>query len=198
MEELKMNIRQDKNAKQRWVYEWPMRKSKVKWPVRELMVKRQQRLLRRWLRYAENLRPIEGEEMVYICEPEIGDILNDKNDQRSLWDLIDCQEGSGEFPYGQMGKGTELGSSVDLKNCQEGREVEIPVFHEGNELRSVEDLKDLVIFQNPNPVSVSLNFQPNLNAKLSFITISAYVTAWCFSIYSAWCFIIYSQWCFSI
>jgi hypothetical protein len=141
MEELKMKIRQDKKSKKRWVYKWPMRKSNVKWSVRELMVKRQQRLLRRWLRYAENLRPIEGEEMVYICEPEIGDILGEENDQRSLWDLIDCEEGSGEFPYGQMGKGTELGSSVDLKNCQEGREVEIPVFHEGNELRSVEDLK---------------------------------------------------------
>jgi hypothetical protein len=59
-----------------------------------------------------------------------------------LWDLIDCQEGSGEFPYGQMGKGTELGSSVDLKNCEKGREVEILVFHEGNKLRSIEDLKD--------------------------------------------------------
>jgi hypothetical protein len=58
MEELKMKIRQDKKSKQRWVYEWPMKKSKVKWPIRELMVKRQQRLLRRWLRYAENLRPI--------------------------------------------------------------------------------------------------------------------------------------------
>jgi hypothetical protein len=41
-----------------------------------------------------------------------------------------------------MGKETKLGLSVDLKNCQEGREVEIPIFHEGNELRSVEDLKD--------------------------------------------------------
>jgi hypothetical protein len=44
--------------------------------------------------------------MVYICEPEIGDILGEENDQRSLWDLIDCQEGSGRFPNFQMGKGT--------------------------------------------------------------------------------------------
>jgi hypothetical protein len=56
----------------------------------------------------------------------------------------------------------------------------------------------LLIFQNPNPVSVSLIFQSNLNANLSFSTVSAYVTAWCFSIYSAWCFNIYSAWCFSI
>jgi hypothetical protein len=40
MEELEMKIRQDKKSKQRWVYKWPMRKSKVKWPVKELMVKR--------------------------------------------------------------------------------------------------------------------------------------------------------------
>jgi hypothetical protein len=43
----------------------------------------------------------------------------------------------------------------------------------------------MLIFQNPNPVSVSLIFQSNLNAKLSFSTVSAYVTALCFSIYSA-------------
>jgi hypothetical protein len=70
MEELEMKMRQDK--KPRWVHEWPMKKPKVKWPVRELMVKRQRRLLRRWLRYAENLKATE-EEMVYICEPETGE-----------------------------------------------------------------------------------------------------------------------------
>jgi hypothetical protein len=48
---------------------------KMKWPVKKLMVMRQHRLLRKWLRYAESLRPIEEEEMVYICEPEIGKIL---------------------------------------------------------------------------------------------------------------------------
>jgi hypothetical protein len=37
IEELEMKMRQDK--KMRWVYEWPMKKPKVKWPVRELMVK---------------------------------------------------------------------------------------------------------------------------------------------------------------
>ena len=37
MEELEMKMRQ--NKKQRWVYEWPMQTQKVKWPIRELMVK---------------------------------------------------------------------------------------------------------------------------------------------------------------
>jgi hypothetical protein len=43
-----------------------------------------------------------------------------------------------------MGKGTkdELRSSEDLKDCQEGREIEIPDCQEGNRLRSAEDLKD--------------------------------------------------------
>jgi len=54
MEELKMRMRQNKRL--RWVSEWPMKTPKVKWLVRELMVKRQQRLLRRWLRYVEDLR----------------------------------------------------------------------------------------------------------------------------------------------
>jgi hypothetical protein len=53
MDELALEIQQ--KAKSRWVYEWPMRKAKVKWPVKELMVRRQCRLLRGWLRYAENL-----------------------------------------------------------------------------------------------------------------------------------------------
>jgi hypothetical protein len=63
-------------------------------------------------------RPPEEEEMVYICEPEIGDILGEENDQRSLRDLIDCQEGSGRFPNGQMGKGTEMRSADDLKTAR--------------------------------------------------------------------------------
>jgi hypothetical protein len=46
----------------------------------------------------------------------------------------------------------------------------------------------MLIFQNPNPVSVSLIFQSNLNAKLSFSTVSAYVIALCFNIYSQRCF----------
>jgi hypothetical protein len=54
MEELELRMR--KRKKSRWVYEWPMKAPKVKWPVRELMVKGQRRLLKRWLRYAETLR----------------------------------------------------------------------------------------------------------------------------------------------
>jgi hypothetical protein len=45
--------------------------AKIKWPVKELMVRRQRRLLKGWLRYAENLNGPE-EEMVQVCEPETG------------------------------------------------------------------------------------------------------------------------------
>jgi hypothetical protein len=41
IEKLELRMRQEKKAKMRWVYEWPMKKPKVKWPVRELMVKGQ-------------------------------------------------------------------------------------------------------------------------------------------------------------
>jgi hypothetical protein len=79
-----------------------------------LIVIRQSRLLKRWLRYAENLNGPE-EEMVQVCEPETGRGLSD-----------------GE---------NELGSAEDLKNCQEGRE-EILFLEVGNELRSLWDLRD--------------------------------------------------------
>jgi hypothetical protein len=38
MEELELRMKQ--NTKPRWVYEWPMRKPKINWPVKELMDRR--------------------------------------------------------------------------------------------------------------------------------------------------------------
>jgi hypothetical protein len=65
----------------------------VKWPVKELLARRQWRLLRMWLRHVESLRDDE-EEMVQACEPEAGRNLSDVEDeQRSQDDLIDFQEG---------------------------------------------------------------------------------------------------------
>jgi hypothetical protein len=67
-----------------------MRKSKAKWPVKELMVIRQRRLLRRWLRYAKNLNGLE-EEMVQVCEPETGRGLDDEENELGLVeDLKNC------------------------------------------------------------------------------------------------------------
>jgi hypothetical protein len=110
MDELASEIQQ--KSKPRWVYEWPMRKPKVKWPVKKLMVIRQRRMIRGWLRHAENL---DGpKEMVQICEPETGRYFDEED---------------------------EMGSAEDLRNCQEGRE-EIPNFQVGKGLRSLRDLTD--------------------------------------------------------
>jgi hypothetical protein len=88
-------------------------KTKIKWPVKELIARRQHRLLRSLLRHDENFnRP---EKRVKMCEPET---------ERNLSDAED-----------------ELGLAEDLKHCPEGRE-EIPNFQVGKELRSAEDLTD--------------------------------------------------------
>jgi hypothetical protein len=60
-----------------------------KMAVQKLMSRRQQQMLKRWLRHAKNLSDTE-EEVVHICEPETGKGLSDDEDMRSLGDLIDC------------------------------------------------------------------------------------------------------------
>jgi hypothetical protein len=87
LDEITIEMRHDRRS--RWMYEWPMKKEKEKWPVKELMVIRQHRLLRGWLRYAENLNGLE-EEMVQVCEPETGRNLSELG---SAGDLKNCQEG---------------------------------------------------------------------------------------------------------
>jgi len=64
----------------------------------------------------------QDKKVVEVCEPDTGKGLDDDDD----WD--DEED--------------KLGPAEDLKNCQEGRKVEILVFHKGNEMRSAEDLTD--------------------------------------------------------
>ena len=60
------------------------------------------------------------------------------------------------------------------------------------ELKTRNKPNQVLIFNSKShPVSVSLIFQSNLNAKLSFSTVSTYVIALCFSIYSQRCFSIW-------
>jgi hypothetical protein len=134
IEEPELKMRRDK--KPRWVYEWPMKKPKMKWPVKQLMVIRQHRLLRRWLRYAENLKTTE-EEMVQICEPQTGDILGEENELGSAGDLKHCQEGRREIPVFQVGN--ELRLAGDLTDCQEDSQ-KILHCQQGNGSRSLQDL----------------------------------------------------------
>jgi hypothetical protein len=137
IDELELKLRQDK--KPRWVYEWPMKKAKEKWPVKELMVRRQRRLLKRWLRYAENLKATE-EKMIQVCEPETGRGLDDfENELGSAEDLKNCQEGREEIPDFQVGNG--LRSLRDLRDCHEDSQG-ISHCQLGNGMRSLRDLED--------------------------------------------------------
>jgi hypothetical protein len=134
IEELELRMQQ--KSKPRWVYEWPMKKPKVKWPVKELMAIRQCRLLKGWLRYAKNLNG--PEEMVEVCEPETGRGLSDEeNELGSAEDLKNCQEGREEIPVCQVGN--EMRSLWDLTNCQEDSQGISPC-QLGNEMRSLRDL----------------------------------------------------------
>jgi hypothetical protein len=123
MEELELQMQQ--NTKPRWVYEWPMKKLKLKWPVKELMARRQRRLLRGWLRHAENLNG--PREVVRICEPETG---RDLSEMGSVEDLKDCQEDNQGISHCQLGNG--MRSLRDLEDCQEGSRS-IPYFQVGRD-----------------------------------------------------------------
>jgi hypothetical protein len=137
IEKLELKMRQDKRS--RWMYEWPMKKAKEKWPVKELMVRGQRRLLKRWLRYAENLNGPE-EEMIQVCEPETGRGLDDfENELGSAEDLKNCQEGREEIPDCQVGN--EMRSLRDLRDCQEDSQG-ISHCQLGNDMRSLRDLED--------------------------------------------------------
>jgi hypothetical protein len=113
MEELALRVQQ--NTKTHWVYEWPMRR-KEKWPVKKLLAKGQQRLLRRWLRYVKILRATE--EMVHACEPEAGRNLSNDEEERSSRDHIDCQVGRDGISNCQVGNRKR--SSEGLVYFQEG------------------------------------------------------------------------------
>ena len=114
IEEFERRMRQER--RRRRLRELSMEKTKAKWPVKQLMVIRQRRLLKIWLRYAKNLRATE-EDMICYCWPETGQSLDGDD-----WDKLESVDG--------------------FKYCQLGRKEEIPVCQGGNELGSIEDLKD--------------------------------------------------------
>jgi hypothetical protein len=82
-----------------------------------LLARKQQQELKKWLRYAENLSDTE-EELVCICEPEIGETLDDE-EGRSVSDLINYQEGRSELSNFQVGNGRR--SVDDLIDCPGGQ-----------------------------------------------------------------------------
>jgi hypothetical protein len=143
----KMELRMRQDRRRRRLRELPMKKAKVKWPVKQLMVIRQCRLLKRWLRYAENLRATE-KDMICYCWPETGKSL-DGDDDDDDWDKLESVDG---FKYCRLGRKEEipvcqednkLGSVEDLKDCREGSQGNSNFqLGRGTELGSVEDLKD--------------------------------------------------------
>jgi hypothetical protein len=50
----KLALKMQHEEKVRWRYEWPL-KRKSKWHVQKLLARRQQQVLKRWLRHVENL-----------------------------------------------------------------------------------------------------------------------------------------------
>jgi hypothetical protein len=103
LEELnRMMLKMQQEVRGSWRYEWPL-KLKVRWLLSNKLVSRRQwQVLRRWLRHAENLSATK-EEMVCVCEAEVGRNLSDE-EERSAEDLIDFQEGRDEcrFPRREM------------------------------------------------------------------------------------------------
>ena len=82
--------------------------------VQNLLARKQQQELRKWLRYVET--PSDTE-LVCICEIEVGETLSDKEEVRLDKELTKCQEGRDEFSNCQVGN--EMRSLEDLIYCQE-------------------------------------------------------------------------------
>ena len=111
-----MTLKMQQEIKVHWRYKWGLNK-KEKWPVQKLLAKKQQKIVRRWLRYDENFNDIE-EELVCICEPEVGETLSDE-EGRSVIGLINCQYGRAEFSNFQVGN--DMRSSEDpLEHHEDG------------------------------------------------------------------------------
>jgi hypothetical protein len=129
----KLAFKMQQNVKAHWVYEWPMKK-RVKWLVKRLLAKGQQRIMRRWQRHAKNLSDTE-EELIHICEPEIGRNLNDEEEKRSDEDLKNFQVGRNGLSSCQVGNGKRPGGGLEY--CQ-GRSAKSSDYQVGKEMGSVD------------------------------------------------------------
>jgi hypothetical protein len=118
-------------------------KKKVKFPVKRLLARGQQQLLKRWLRYVESLK--YEEEVVHICEPEDGRNLSDEEEVRSDEDLINFQGSRDGFSYCQVGN--EMRLLEDLIDCQEDSSGN-SYFQVGNDMRLAEDFINCQVGRN--------------------------------------------------
>jgi hypothetical protein len=88
MEKLALNMQHEEKVRSR--YEWPLNR-KSEWLVQKLLDRRQQHVLKRWLRHVENLNNEGKRSGRGLVDFQVG------NEKRSV-DLINCQEGRGDIP----------------------------------------------------------------------------------------------------
>jgi hypothetical protein len=107
--ELAFKMQQE--SKVHWRYEWPLKRT-TRWPVQKLLARRQQQVLKRWLRHAENLSHKGKRSGKSLIDFQVG------NEKGSV-DLVNCQVGRGDIPDFQVGKGEEMSSaeSSHLRGC---------------------------------------------------------------------------------
>jgi hypothetical protein len=79
--------------------------------VQRLLARRQQQVLKRWLRHVENLSDQGKRSGRGLVDFQVG------NEKGSV-DLINFQEGRGDIPIFQVGKGEEMSSAES--SCQQG------------------------------------------------------------------------------
>jgi hypothetical protein len=106
MEKIAFKMQQE--ARACWRYEWPLKRT-TKCHVWKLLARGQQQVLKRWLRYVGNLSD-EGKR----CGKSL--IGFQVSNEKGSMDLINCQEGRGDIPNFQVGKGGEM-SSAEI-SCQ--------------------------------------------------------------------------------
>jgi hypothetical protein len=108
MEKLAFKMQQE--AKVRWRYEWPLKRT-TKWKFHRLLVRGKQQRLKIWLRVDENLSHKGKRSGKDLVDFQVGNV------KRSV-DLVNCQVGIGDILDFQVGKGEEM-SSVESSHLED-------------------------------------------------------------------------------
>jgi hypothetical protein len=61
----RLELKMQQEAKVHWTYEWPL-KRKAKWHVQKFLARRQQQVMRKWLRHVENLSDTKEEQCLHL------------------------------------------------------------------------------------------------------------------------------------
>jgi hypothetical protein len=112
MKKLTFNMQQE--SKVRWRYEWPLKRI-ARWLVQKLLSRRQQQMLKRWLRHAENLSYKGKRYSKSLIDFQVVD-------EQGSMDLVKFQVCKGDIPDCQVGKGEEMSSTEGSLAEEEARE----------------------------------------------------------------------------